>query len=159
MTDQSPAVVLSHPPVSLLHAANPIVRFLMRTPLPGGLRDQVMVVNVTGRRTGRRYSIPLSAHRIDGDLYALSSAPWKHNFRGGAAAEVLVGGRTTRMRGELIEDRAVVAELSRRCAASYGVRRAQPLMGLKFRDGRLPTVEEFAEAVDRHRYAAVRFTQ
>lgn len=159
MTDQSPAVVLSHPPVSLLHAANPIVRFLMRTPLPGGLREQVMVVNVTGRRTGRRYSIPLSAHRIDGDLYALSSAPWTHNFRGGAAAEVLVGGKTRRMRGELIEDRAVVAELSRRCAESYGVRRAQPLMGLKFRDGRLPTVEDFADAVDRHHYAAVRFTQ
>ena len=114
MRDQSPAVVLSHPPVSLLHAANPVVRLLLRTPLAGRLREQVMVVNVTGRRTGRRYSIPLSAHRIDGDLYALSSAPWKHNFRDGAAAEVLLGGKTTRMRGELIEDRAVVAELSRR---------------------------------------------
>ena len=31
-------------------------------------------------------------------------------------------------------------------------------MGLKFRDGRIPTVNEFADAVDRHRYAAVRFT-
>src|SRR4051794_1365012 len=94
MTEHPPAVVLSHPPVSLLHAANPVVRFLLRTPLAGVLRNQVMVVNVTGRRTGRRYSIPLSAHRIDGDLYALSSAPWKHNFRGGAAAEVLLGGKT-----------------------------------------------------------------
>jgi hypothetical protein len=158
MRDQSPAVLLSHPPVSLLHAANPVVRLLLRIPLAGRLREQVMVVNVTGRRTGRRYSIPLSAHRIDGDVYALSSAPWKHNFRDGAAAEVLLGGKTTRMRGELIEDRAVVAELSRRCAESYGVRRAQPLMGLKFRDGRIPTVNEFADAVDRHRYAAVRFT-
>jgi hypothetical protein len=116
-------------------------------------------VNVTGRRTGREYSIPLSAHRIDGDLYALSSAPWKHNFRDGAAAEVLLGGKTMRMRGELIEDRAVVAELSRRCAESYGVRRAQSLMGLKFRGGRLPTVEDFADAVDRHHYAVVRFSQ
>jgi hypothetical protein len=156
MTEHPPAVVLSHPPVSLLHAANPVVRFLLRTPLAGVLRNQVMVVNVTGRRTGRRYSIPLSAHRIDGDLYALSSAPWKHNFRGGAAAEVLLGGKTTRMRGELIDDRAVVADLSRRCAESYGVRRAQPLMGLKFRGG-LPAVEDFADAVDRHGYAAVRF--
>ena len=118
-----------------------------------------MVVNVTGRRTGRRYSIPLSAHRIDGDLYALSSAPWKHNFRDGATCEVLLGGETTRMRGDLIEDRTVVADLSRRCAESYGVRRAQPLMGLKFRGGQLPTVEEFADAVDRHHYAALRFTR
>jgi hypothetical protein len=117
-----------------------------------------MVVNVTGRRTGRRYSIPLSANRIDGDLYALSSAPWKHNFRDGAAVEVLIGGRTTRMRGVLIEDRAVVADLSRRCAEYYGVSRAQPLMGLKFSGGQLPPVEDFAEAVDPG-YAAVRFSQ
>ena len=151
--------ILSHPPVSLLHAANPTVRFLLRTPLAGVLGKQVMVVNVTGRRTGRRYSIPLSAHRIDGDLYALSSAPWKHNFRDGATCEVLLGGETTRMSGDLIEDRAAVADLSRRCAESYGVRRAQPLMGLKFRGGQLPTVEEFADAVDRHHYAAVRFTR
>ncbi len=158
VTEHPPAVILSHPPVSLLHAANPVVRFLLRTPLAGIVRKQVMVVNVTGRKTGRRYSIPLSAHRIDGDLYALSSAPWKHNFRDGAPCEVLLGGKTTRMCGLLIEDRAVVAGLSRRCAESYGVRRAQPLMGLKFSDGHLPTVEEFADAVDRHRYAAVRFT-
>lgn len=159
MTEHPPAVILSHPPVSLLHAANPTVRFLLRTPLAGVLGKQVMVVNVTGRRAGRRYSIPLSAHRIDGDLYALSSAPWKHNFRDGATCEVLLGGETTRMRGDLIEDRTVVADLSRRCAESYGVRRAQPLMGLKFRGGQLPTVEEFADAVDRHHYAAVRFTR
>lgn len=159
MTEHLPAVVLSHPPVSLLHAANPVVRLLLRTPLAGILGKQVMVVNVTGRRTGRRYSIPLSAHRIGGDLYALSSATWKHNFRGGVSAEVLLGGKTTRMRGELVEDRAVVADLSRRCAESYGVRRAQTLMGLKFRGGRIPTVEEFGDAVDRHGYAAVRFTR
>ena len=79
-----------------------------------------MVVNVTGRRTGRRYSIPLSAHRIDGDLYALSSAPWKHNCRDGATCEVLLGGETTRMSGDLIEDSGAVAELSRRCAKSAG---------------------------------------
>jgi hypothetical protein len=151
-------VALSHPPVSLLHAANPIVRLLLRTALAGRLRGQVMVVDVTGRKTARRYSIPLSAHRIDGDLYALSSAPWKHNFRDGAPCEVLLDGKTTRMRGVLIEDRAVVAELSRRCAEAYGIRRAQPMMGLKFSGGQLPTADEFADAVDRHGYAAVRFT-
>ena len=159
VTEHPPAVILSHPPVSLLRAANPGVRFLLRTPLAGILRKQVMVVNVTGCNTGRRYSIPLSAHRIDGDLYALSSAPWKHNFRDGAPCEVLLGGKTTHMCGELIEDRAVVGELSRRRAESYGIRRAQPMMGLKFCGEQLPTAEEFADAVDRHGYAAVRFTR
>jgi hypothetical protein len=46
----------------------------------------MMVVNLTGRKTGRRYSIPLSAHRIDNTLYALTSASWKNNFRDGRRA-------------------------------------------------------------------------
>jgi hypothetical protein len=117
-----------------------------------------MVVSFNGRKTGRRYSIPVSAHRIDNQLYALVGAPWKRNFRSGATAEVLLGGKTTTMRGELIEDRSVVADLYRRCTESYGVKRAQQLMGLKFRDKRIPTLEEFTEAVEENGLAAIRFT-
>jgi hypothetical protein len=158
MTEQSHAVTLSHPPEALLRIANPVMRVLLRTPVAGSARDQMMVVSFKGRKTGRQYSIPLSAHRIDGDLYAITSAQWKFNFRDGAAAEVLHRGKTTTMRGELIQDRAVVSDVSRRCAESYGVKRAQRMMGLKFRDARIPTVDEFAEAVDREHLAAIRFT-
>ena len=158
MTEQSPAVTISHPPAAVLRIANPVMRFLLGTPVAGSLRDQMMVVSFSGRKTGRRYSIPLSAHRIHNDLYAITSAPWKHNFRDGAAAEVLHKGKTTTMRGELIQNHAVVADVCRRCAESYGVKRAQRMMGMKFRDTRIPTVEEFAEAVDRDHIAAIRFT-
>jgi len=158
MTDQSPAVTIGHPPAGLLRAVNPMVGFLLRTPLAGPLRKQMMVVNVTGRKSGRRYSIPLSAHQIDGTIYALTSAPWKNNFRDGATAEVLHNGKTSTMRGELITDPNVVAELSERCATSYGVKKAQTMMGLKFRDNRIPTVEEFKEAAEREHMVAVRFT-
>ncbi len=157
MTEQSPAVTLSHPPEALLRIGNPGMRILLRTPLAGSLRDQMMVVSFSGRKSGRKYSIPLSAHRIDNQLYAITSAQWKFNFRDGATAAVLLGGKTTTMRGELIQDTAVVADISRRCAESYGVKRAQRMMGLKFRDPRIPTVEEFADAVDRDRIAAIRF--
>jgi hypothetical protein len=158
MTDQAPAVTIGHPPAALLRAVNPVLHFLLRTPLAGPLRNQMMVVNVTGRKSGRRYSIPLSAHQIDGTLYALTSAPWKNNFRDGADAEVLHGGKTTRMRGELITDPGVVGDLSARCAESYGVKRAQTMMGLKFRDDRIPTAEEFKEAAAREHMVAVRLT-
>jgi hypothetical protein len=144
--------------VSLLHAANPIVRRLLRIPLARGLRDQVMVVDVTGRRTGRRYSIPLSAHQIDGAIYAMSSAPWKHNFRDGVAAQVLHNRESIAMRGELIEDSSIVGDLAHRCAQAYGARRAQRMMGLKFRDGQMPAVTDFADVVERERYFAIRFT-
>jgi hypothetical protein len=158
MTEQEPAVAISHPPPMVLRVVNPIIGFLLRTPLAGPMRDEMMVVHVTGRKSGRRYSIPLSAHRIDGTLYALTSATWKNNFRGGASAEVLHKGKTTTMRGELITDPAAVADLSHRCAETYGPKRAQRVMGLKFRDNRIPTLEEFTEAATRDRMSAVRFT-
>ena len=158
MTEQSNAITVSHPPEAFLRVVNPIMKLLLRTPFAGPARNQLMVVNFTGRKSGRHYSIPLSAHRIDNNLYAVTSAPWKMNFRDGATAEVLVGGKTTTMRGELIRDPAVVADLSHRIAESYGAKRAQRTMGLKFRDQRVPTLEEFTEATEREHIAAVRLT-
>jgi hypothetical protein len=158
MTEQSPAVTVSHPPAGLLRAVNPLLGLLLRTPLAGSARDQMMVVNVTGRKSGRRYSIPVSAHTIDNTLYALTSAPWKNNFHDGATAEVLRGGKTTTMHGVLITDPATVAALSHRCAESYGTKRAQRMMGLKFRDNRIPTLQEFTEAAAREHMSAIKFT-
>ena len=158
MAEQSYAIDVGHPPQALLRIVNPMLCALLRTPLAGSARKQLMVLSFTGRKTGRPYSIPLSAHLIDNDLYALTGAPWKQNFRGGAAAEVVHDGKTTAMRGELIRDRATVSDLYLRCVQSYGVQRAQRMIGLKFRDQRIPTLDEFAEAVDRLHLAAVRLT-
>jgi hypothetical protein len=158
MTEESPAVTISHPPEGVLRAMNPIVKFLLGTPLGGGIRRQMMVLNFTGRKSGRQFSVPLSAHRLDNTLYALSSAGWTANFRDGANAEVLWDGKKTTMRGELIRDPATVAELAHRAASSYGAKKAQRMMGLKFRDDRVPTLAEFTEAAQRDGMRAVKLT-
>jgi hypothetical protein len=158
MAEQSHAIDAGHPPSALLRLVNPVLGFLLRTPLAGPARTQLMVLSFTGRKTGRPYSIPVSAHVIDHDLYALTGAPWKQNFRSGATANVVYDGKASAMRGELIRDRAIVSDLFHRCAESYGVQRAQRMIGLKFRDQRIPTRDEFAEAVDRMHLGAVRFT-
>ncbi|BBX65215.1 hypothetical protein MSAS_43890 [Mycobacterium saskatchewanense] len=158
MAEQPYAVDAGHPPSLVIRLVNPILGVLLRTPLAGPAGKQLMVLGFTGRKTGRQFSIPVSAHLIDGDLYALTGAAWKQNFRDGAPARVVYGGRTIAMRGDLIRDPATVSELLLRCAESYGVRRAQRMIGLKFREQRIPTREEFAEAVNRLGLAAVRFT-
>jgi hypothetical protein len=155
---EHPQVTVSHPPAAMLRVVNPILKALLPTPLMGPARNQLMVLSFTGRKTGRRYSTPVSAHRIDNELYAITSAPWKRNFRGGATAEVLLDGKSATMRGELVDDPAVVADLCRRSAESHGVKGAQRAMGLKFRDQRIPSLEEFAEAAKREGIAAVRLT-
>lgn len=158
MAEQSNAITVSHPPEALLRVVNPIMKTLLRTPFAGGARNQMMVVSFTGRKSGRQYSIPVSAHVIDNVLYAMTPATWKHNFRDGAAAKVLHKGKTESMRGELIKDKALIADLYSRCAESYGVKYAERSMGLGFRDHHMPTRDEFAEAVDQLHLAAIRFT-
>jgi hypothetical protein len=158
MTEQSNAITVSHPPDALLRVFNPILTLLLRTPFAGAARNQFMVVDFSGRKSGRHYSIPLSAHLIDGILYAMTGAMWKNNFRDGAAAQVLHDGKTTTMRGELITDKALITDLYSRCAESYGVKRAERAMGLGFRDHQMPTHDQFAEAVDRLHLNAIRFT-
>ncbi len=141
-----------------MRAVNPLMRYLLRTPFAGGLRKQFMVLSFKGRKTGREFVVPVSAHHIDGDLYALIGSVWKVNFRGGATASVLYEGRERAMRGELIEDRALTADLFHRCAVGYGVKRGQRMMGLRFRDARVPTLAEFTEAIEVNKLAAIRFT-
>ena len=158
MAEESYAIDAGHPPSALLKLVNPILGFLLRTPLAGPARKQLMVLSFTGRKTGRPFTLPVSAHVIDNDLYALTGAAWKQNFRGGAPAQVVYDGKTTAMHGELIRDRAVVSALYLRCTQSYGVKRAQRMIGVKFRDQRIPTLEEFGEAVDRMHLAAIRLT-
>ena len=158
MAEQSHAITVSHPPPVVLRVVNPILRLLLRTPVMGPARKQLMVVSFNGRKTGRHYTIPVSAYQIDNDFYALTGAPWKQNFRDGATAQVLHDGKTTSMRGELIQDRAAVAGLYRRCSETYGVKNAQRMMGMKFRGQQMPTLEDFTEAVEREHLAAIRLS-
>ena len=126
MTEQSNPISISHPPDAFLRVVNPIMKLLLRTPFAGAARNQLMVVNFTGRKSGRAYSIPLSAHLIDGNLYAMAAATWKNNFRDGAPAQVLHNGKTTTMRGELITDKALVADLWSCIAWFLGAATQQP---------------------------------
>jgi len=158
MTEQSSAITISHPPEAFLHVVNPILKLLLRTPLAGAARNQLMVVDFTGRKSGRHYSIPLSAHVVDGILYAMTGNTWKNNFRDGAAAQVLHDGKTTTMRGELITDKPQITDLYSRCVESYGVKRAERAMGLGFRDHQMPTRDQFADAVKELHLNAIRFT-
>jgi hypothetical protein len=153
----SEAIELSHPPGAVLRAVNPALHFALRTPLGGVLKD-FMVVSFTGRKSGRHFAVPVSAHRVGNDLYVLLSAGWKYNFRDGAPADVLYAGKTTAMHGQLITDAATVAELGHRVAESYGPGKAQRSMGLKFRDGTVPSVTQFTEAANRLGLAAIRLS-
>ena len=68
----------------MVYVGNPVMRGLLRSPAGGPMRRQFMVLRFFGRKTGRRYDVPVVAHRLGDELYSLTDARWRNNFRGGA---------------------------------------------------------------------------
>jgi hypothetical protein len=78
----------SVPPPTLVKMGNPLVRTLLGSPLHGVLDDSFLVLHLTGRRTGRRYNIPVGYVDMEGKLTVVTVARWRVNLRGGADVEV-----------------------------------------------------------------------
>ena len=56
----------SVPPPTLVKTGNPLVRVLLGSPLHGMLDDSFVVLHLTGRKTGRRYDIPVGYVDMEG---------------------------------------------------------------------------------------------
>jgi hypothetical protein len=151
-------VEAAHPPALLIRAGNPVLRLLLRSPVGGPLRRQFMVLRFRGRKSGRRYEIPVTAHRLDGGLYALTGARWRANFRGGREADVVLDGRVTAMHGELIEEPAAAASVYARAIDQLGVKAAQLMIGIRINTPGAPTADALTDAARRYHLSAIRFT-
>jgi len=90
----------------LMTRLNPLVAWLLRSPLHPMLDRVLLMLRVTGRRTGRQYWIPVGYQR-DGDIITVlvSKAPrkqWWRNYRDPGPAVVLLHGRTLHGRAHVL---------------------------------------------------------
>jgi hypothetical protein len=146
-----------HPPAPLVKTFNVVLRGLLPSPL-GRRIGEFMLLAFTGRRTGRHYRVPVTAHHDAEGLCALTPAGWRLNFRGGADVDVTFGGRTTPMRGVLVEDEAAVAQAYLTRITELGMRGAARQIGHRLPAGRLPTHGEVVELVRREHFGVVRLS-
>jgi hypothetical protein len=158
MAHRAQAVKATHPPVVVLRIANAALKVLRRSPLSGRAGRGFMLLHFTGRKTGRGYTVPVSVHRHEGELLALTSARWRHNFHGGVDVDLTIEQTTTSMRGELVEDPAIVSRIYTERIASLGLKDAQRQIGLKITVPRRPTDDQLAEATGRDHLAVIRLT-
>jgi hypothetical protein len=114
--------VSSVAPLRLLRIANPLVRVLLDSRLHGVLSGRLMLVAYTGRRSGRRFRIPLRyAPTGDGAVVAIAVRPERKQWWRAFAP---VGPATLALRGaDLTADGRVAAGEAREAAlAAYLVR-------------------------------------
>ena len=156
-SDSSPRVRSNEPPAIVLSVMNPIFRTILGSPLHGLVDKAFMLVHLTGRKTGRRYSIVVGRHEIDGVTTAMTSAPWRLNARGGADADVTTDGRTWHARAELVEDPDAVADAYAAEIQRFGWKGAQRRLGITMDGDRPPTQEELREAAEQAHLSLILF--
>ncbi|MEZ4501893.1 MAG: nitroreductase/quinone reductase family protein [Dehalococcoidia bacterium] len=83
---------------------NRLVRGLLASPLHGLLGAGILVITVTGRRSGKRYSTPVQCVARGNSLFILShrARTWWRNLRQPAPVEVLHRGRHLRGTGRVL---------------------------------------------------------
>ena len=85
--------------------SNWFIRTMVNSPLHPLLGVSFAVITVHGRKTGKAYSTPINVAR-EGDAFtvvSLRDRTWWRNLRGGAVAELRVGGKQMAVRGEILE--------------------------------------------------------
>jgi deazaflavin-dependent oxidoreductase (nitroreductase family) len=91
---------------------NPIVILLLHSPFHSLLDKSTIVITVTGRKSGKTYTMPVSYMR-DGDILMMISRRehnWWKNLRGGAQVTLYLQGHTLKARGDVSTDAETVAK-------------------------------------------------
>lgn len=94
--------------------ANDFVVWALKSPLHA-IMGPTMLVTVTGRKTGRKITLPVNYDRAGDDLWILSSRDraWWRNLLHGGEVDIHLHGRDYKGLGEVIQDEpAVSAQLS-----------------------------------------------
>ena len=85
---------------------NPLLIWLLRSPWHRLADKHTMVISVAGRKSGKRYTFPVSYVRDGETLLVISrkDRTWWKNLRGGSQVTVLLQGNTWQARGETFTD-------------------------------------------------------
>lgn len=98
------------PPRFLFKVLNPLFTLILRSPLHPLLSKRLVLLSFTGRRSGKRYTLPIGYARVGGVLLSGTESGWKRNLRGGVPVRVLLRGKDLGGIAEVVDDEAGMAE-------------------------------------------------
>jgi hypothetical protein len=90
--DTATQVVPTPPSDRILRLINPFVRLLLRSPLHVMASDTLLLLTYTGRKTGKRYTIPVGYSREGDVITVFTSHGWWKNLQGGASVQLEIKG-------------------------------------------------------------------
>jgi hypothetical protein len=119
---------------------NRVVNFLLHTPLRPIFGD-TMQITVTGRKTGKHYSLPVGFFEQDGFLWVMSARDrtWWRNVSGGSPVDLYLRGETYHGLAEAVLDEPSVRQ--RLCAYLKAVPMAARMFGVDLLAGDLDPLD------------------
>jgi hypothetical protein len=123
MTDEG-TIESKLPPKALLAVANPTMKFMLASPLHTMMSGFMMLVEFTGRKSGKKFVTPVSYHVLDDKICVFSGAPWIKNLRDADFIVVYKGQRQS-ARATFVEDPEQVAAALERVFKEIGPGNAQ----------------------------------
>lgn len=150
-----PAVEDHRPRAVVLRLINPVLERFLRSRFHRPFSRDLMLLEITGRKTGRRYLVPVGRHDDGADFIVSVSGNWRYNLTDGDEVAVIVDGRQRSGVMEVVRDVDEVASIFKMLCDRYGRRKAS-LIGLRVNVPRSPTVEEVRPAVSLRWIAHIR---
>ncbi len=137
-------VVQDAPPPRQVIRLVPLLKAVLRSPLHRILGKNLMLLTVTGRKTGRTYTVPVGRHETsDGSFVLSAGGNWRHNLRGGADVRVTLDGRERAGHAVLEQDPDRAAQEFKTLLDRAGPR----ALAVKVNVDRAPTVAEIKPAL------------
>ena len=91
--------------------ANSVVRGMLRTPLLSrAAGSRLVTLDIVGRKSGRRYTIPVAYTRDKDDLLIGTPFGWGRNLRTGEPVEIRLKGRRRQADVQVYKDEADVVD-------------------------------------------------
>ncbi|MCS6872783.1 MAG: nitroreductase/quinone reductase family protein [Anaerolineae bacterium] len=110
----------------LVKLQNPMMLWLLRSPLHGLVSGRYLILSVTGRRSGKVYHVPVRYTQQGNTLYIITSAEyiWWRNLQDGAPVEVQLSGKRYQGYAEAFREKALVAEAVQQAYPQLSAERA-----------------------------------
>lgn len=92
---------------------NAVVAAALRSPLHGITSNRLLLITVTGRKSGRSYTVPVGYVEDAGVLLIGTAAGWRKNLRPGVPVTIRLRGRDCLAQADVVTDEEGAARLYR----------------------------------------------
>jgi hypothetical protein len=108
MSTSTQTVESALPPKVVRRIWEPILKRILASPLHSMMSNNLMLIHVTGRKTGKRYTLPVPYSQTENTLVVMAAGVWWKNLRGGAPVTVRLRGRDYQGHAQVYENVEVI---------------------------------------------------